>query len=130
MNRAARAIWVAKVDMEALISAMLRWGILLSVGLTMAGLLCRGRATPEAGVSAPLQGENLFHLILADWHRAGSPGQWPVVLMHGGIAVLFLAPYGRVVISTLYFACVERSGRHAVLTGLVLLLVTYMLFFG
>ena len=128
--RVARAVWIAKFDMEALVSALLRYGTLLSIGFTGVGLLCRIGGAPQAAVDAHLQGNNLLQFMLADLHRVGSQEPAAVGLTHVGIAALLLTPYVRVLASTCYFAFVERSGRHAVLTGLVLATLTYILFLG
>ena len=128
MVRIRRAQWIASFDMEDLVSAILRDGMLVSMGLVISGLMlqrfCHGR------IEEQLQGTNVLQLILADLHQIGLAARWPSILVHVGIAGFMVTPYVRVFASMLYFAKVQRSWKHALMTGLVLATLTYVLFLG
>ena len=125
----ARAQWVATFDMEDLISAILRHGTRLSIGLILAGVVLRWIRHEHAAMTA-LQGANAFHFLAADLHRLGSPAFLPELLIRWGIGVLLFTPYARVAASILYFACVHRSWKHTLLGALALAPLTYILFLG
>lgn len=130
MNRVARAKWIASFDMEDLVSSILKTSLLVSIGCVMAGLVFQ-RMSPGGAVGEDrLQGTNVLHFVLADRYRLTSPPLWPGLLIHLGIAVLMVSPYLRVVSSLFYFACVERSWKHALLTSIVAATLTYILLFG
>ena len=129
MNRVTRLTWIASVDMEHLVGAILGSGTVLSFGLVIAGLMLRAAIGGPVGIEEPLYGTNVLQFILADLHRL-SPQLWPVVLTHLGVAVLLVSPYVRVLVSLLSFAFLERSWSHTLLTGSVLTLLTYILFLG
>ena len=131
ITRAARKQWVARFDMEALVSAILRQGMVLSLGLISVGVAWRYASDRTVGFEAPLRGTNVLQFLLADIHRvAASPRFWPSAVAHVGVAGLLLIPYLRVLASMLYFVFVERSRAHALLTGLVLVTLTYILLIG
>ncbi len=127
IKRAARKQWIARFDMEALVSAILRQGMVLSLGLISAGVALRYASDRTVGFEDHLRGTNVLQFLLADIHQVASPRFWPSAVAHVGIAVLLLIPYLRVLASMLYFVFVERSRVHALLTGLVLLTLTYIL---
>lgn len=127
MRPVDRARWLARFDMEHLVSAILRNGMLVSMGLVLAGLLVRWLTR---GVEAPppiLQAESLPTLVWRDVARARESGTWPSLLMHLGVAALLLTPYLRVAASFVYFVRVERSWKHALFAGIVLALLTITL---
>ena len=128
MMRIRRAQWIASFDMEDLVSSILRDGMLVSMSLVISGLmvqrLCHGQ------IEEQLQGTNALQLVLADLRRIGPAARWPSILVHVGIAGFMVTPYVRVFASMLYFAKVQRSWKHALMTGLVLATLTYVLFLG
>lgn len=127
----ARLKWIASFDMEDLVGWILQRGTWFSIGLLLASaILRRSSAYWHAGADPPLQGTNVLHLLLADLRGMATPRFWPSGLAHLGIALLMLTPYVRVLASVFYFAWVERSGRHALLTGSVALMLTYIVFLG
>ena len=124
----ARARWIATFDMEDLISAILRNGMRLSIGLILAGVVLRWiRHQPAADT---IQGANACHFLATHLHRMGSPAFLPELLIRWGIGVLLFTPYVRVAASILYFACVHRSWKHTLLGALALAPLTYILFLG
>lgn len=127
MRPVDRARWLARFDMEHLVSAILRNGMLISMGLVLAGLVLQWWRR-ETGILAPvLQAESLPALILRNLPRIREVGAWPSVCIHLGISVLLLTPYLRVLASLIYFVQVERSWKHALFTGIVLALLTITL---
>ena len=130
MTPIARATWIARFDMEDLISVILRSGMLIGMGLVMAGLTLQVIGAGRGGLEARLQGTNVLQFMLADLPRVGSPLLWPALLAHLGVAVVLLTPYARIVASLYYFAYVERRWTHALLTSLTLIALTYILFLG
>ena len=128
MKKVARVRWISNFDMENLISSILQNGIALSIGLILAGLLFRWAEGSQASFQEFIQSVSIPTLLLADFHRLGSPGTWPSVLMHLGVIVLLVTPYVRVAASMIYFAAVERNWKQALLTGFVLIVLTITLF--
>ena len=127
----ARLKWIASFDMEDLVGWILQRGTWFSIGLLLASaILRRSSAYWHAGADPPLQGTNVLHLLLADLRGMATPRFWTSGLAHLGVVVLMLIPYLRVLASVFYFACVERSGRHVLLTGVVAAVLTYIVFLG
>ncbi|MBI3321909.1 MAG: DUF1634 domain-containing protein [Candidatus Omnitrophica bacterium] len=130
MRRSARVKWIADFDLEALMSAILRSGTLLSIGLVLVGIALRSAQEGFRGFAEPLRGTNVFQFLRADLRLLHAPERWPVALAHLGVAALMLTPYVRVLATMLYVTCVQRSGKHAILASLVLLTLTYIVFLG
>lgn len=130
MKDVAWVKWVSKFDMEDLVGSILRRGTVLSVVLVLAGLALRRVGLGGAGFEDRLQGTNVLQFLLADAQHIASLARWPAVLVHGGLAALFLTPYARVLASLFYFASLERSWRQTLLTACTLLPLTYILFLG
>ena len=127
--RARRAQWLARFDMEALVSAMLLYGTVLSLGLICAGVVVQW-IHPGVETFEILQGSNVFHFLLAHVSNWSLPEKRPSQLIHLGVAVLLFVPYVRVLVSVFYFACIERTRTPAILSSLVLIVLTYVLFLG
>ena len=116
--------------MEDLIAALLRWGMLLSFGLVLTGLVLRMAFTHRLGLEKSLQGANVLHLLLRDVSRAGSHRACPSWLIRLGVSALLLTPFVRVAASCYYFAVIGRNWTHALLTMLTLLTLGYILLLG
>ncbi len=116
------------VDMEVLVGYILLGGVLLSIGLVVAGLVWHWAATGRLGLEYSIVGMNLFQFVAADIRRVTHGAVGPGLLVNLGIAALMLTPYTRVLASMLYFALVARNGKYAVFTGFVLTVLTYSLF--
>lgn len=130
MQHVARLKRIADLDMEPLISAILLRGMLLSMGLMIAGLAWQWATAGQLGVNSVLQGINVFHFLLGDVRHLFVAGLRPEVLVDFGVATLLLIPYVRVLASVVYFGWVERQWLYTLLTSGVFLILTYMLFFG
>lgn len=130
MKSVTRARWIASIDMEQLVSSILRNGTLLSMGLILTGLVLRWSRGRELYADRHLQGTNVLQFVLNDIHRVDSPKPCASMLIRLGVAVVFLTPYLRVLASMLYFAAIERRWTHTLLAGIVFTLLTYVLFFG
>lgn len=126
MRPVDRAQWLARFDMEPLVGAILRNGMTVSVGAILLGLGLQwtGHGSPPAPW---LQARSLPALLWWDLQGLGTPGLWPTRLVHLGVAALLLTPYLWVVASFVYFVWVERSWKHAVFTGAVLIVLTITL---
>lgn len=130
MKSLAWATWIARVDMESLVSAMLRRGTLVSLGCIVLGWGGAWLGYGSLAAAHPLQGNNVWHLLQTSLPQAASPGAWPSVALRLGLAGLLITPYLRVVASLIYFVWVESNRRYALLYGLVVGILTYVLWFG
>ena len=130
MKRLERIKLVSTFDHEPFIGSILRYGTLASAALIMTGLTWRWIGTGRLGFEDALEGTNVLGFLLADLRHLASMGWRPPLLLHLGIAVLFLVPYARTLASLWYFAYVERNARFALLTGCICAVMTYILLLG
>ncbi len=130
MRDVAKAKWVAQFDMEAFVSAILRYGTLLSMSLVVMSLILRFGERGQRSPDKALQGTNVLHFMLEEFSSMRSPSTVAFGLAHLGVATMLLTPYVCVLASVLYFAIVDRSRTYAMMTGLVLVMLTYVLFLG
>ncbi|MBI3324788.1 MAG: DUF1634 domain-containing protein [Candidatus Omnitrophica bacterium] len=130
MRSVTQARWIASIDMEPLISSILRYGTLLSMGLITTGLVLRWSRGHQFGADDHLQGTNVLQFLLAHGHWVGSPRLCSSMCIRLGVAAVLVTPYLRVLASMFYFSVVERRRTHTLLTGIVAALLTYILFFG
>lgn len=124
MKDVARLKWIAGFDMESLISSVLRNGTALSMILILAGLAIQEIGKTKGGFGPNLHARSIPQLILVDLNQTGLPEFWPRLLLYLGVSALLLTPYIRVVASMIYFAYVDRSWKHAIFTGVVLVILT------
>ncbi len=117
-----------RFDMEVLVGYILLGGVLLSMGLVVAGVVWRWVVTGHLGLDYSISGMNLFEFMLTDIRQAVGDTMRPRLLVNLGIAVLMLTPYVRVLASMLYFAFVERNSKYTLFTGFVFSVLTYSLF--
>ena len=128
MKHPTRALWLARFDIEPLLSATLRNGMVISLSLIAASLAVLWFGKNPGDFGPPLHAQSIPALILADLSLTSSPAFWPMLLVHLGVAVLLLTPYARLVITLLYFMFVEPSWKRALFTGSVLVILTLILF--
>jgi uncharacterized membrane protein len=117
-----------RFDMEILVGSILRYGLLLSVALLVAGLAWHWIATRQLGTEYLVAGVNLFQFLLADVRQAISGAVRPRLLVSLGLAVLMMTPYTRVMASLAYFAFVEHNWKYTLFTAFVFVVLTYSLF--
>ena len=130
MKSVAWATWVARFDMESLVSAILRWGTLASGGLILLGLIAARCSHAASANTLLLQGANLTQVLSASVSQAVSTGAWPALAIHLGLVALLATSYLRVLACAGYFIFIERSWRHALLSGAAAAVLTYVLWIG
>lgn len=114
--------------MDLLLGYLLLGGVLLSMALIVAGLIWRFLRVEHFTLDHQLSGMNLFQ-FLAEEIRIGLSGQLrPRTLVDGGIAVLMLTPYIRVLASMFYFMVGLKNWKYTVFTAVVLGVLTFSLF--
>ncbi len=127
MKDVNRARWLASFDAEPFLSAILRNGTLMSMGLVVAGLVVRWAGKFQTDLGPNLRAKSIPQLILADIHSIGSLDIWPRLLVHLGVSVLLLTPYARVIASMVYFTWVESDRKHALLAAFILAVLSILL---
>ena len=125
-----RAKWVSTFDREPFISAILRNLTMLSAICILSALAWRWAATGRLGFDDTLEGTNVLGFLLADLRHGLSAAWAPHLLLHAGVAALFMIPYVRALASLWYFAYVERNARYALFSGCVVAVLTYILLLG
>jgi uncharacterized membrane protein len=118
----------ADATMESLIGLLLMGGVLLSMVLTVSGLIWHWLNTRELGLDYLLADTNLFHFLVQDLRQLFSDEIRPRLLVNLGIAALLLTPYFRVFASMVFFAFVERNWKYTLFTALVFSVLSYSLF--
>lgn len=118
----------ASLGMELVVSYILLGGVLLSTVLIIGGLAWHWAATGHLRLDYSIGGMNFFQFFLVNIQQLVFGAPDPRSLVSMGISVLMLTPYVRVLASMLYFAFVERNGKYAIFTNLVLGVLTYSLF--
>jgi uncharacterized membrane protein len=116
-----------RVDMETLVGDILLGGVMLSMLLTVTGMVWHWVTTGHLQVEYSLVGVNLIQFMLTDVQGLTSGSIRPQLLISAGIAVLMLTPYVRVLASMAYFALAGRNWKYTLFTGLVLSILTYTL---
>lgn len=114
--------------MDLLLGYLLLGGVLLSMALIVAGLIWRFLRVGHFTLDHQLSGMNLFQFLVEEVRIALSGQLRPRTLVDGGIAVLMLTPYIRVLASMFYFMVGLRDWKYTVFTGIVLAVLTFSLF--
>ena len=130
MHRFKHAKWVSTFDHEPFIAAILRRLTIFSAACLIGGLAWRWLTKGRFGFHGSIEGTNVASFLLSDIHRGFSGACIPRLLLHLGLATLFMIPYVRLLGSLWYFAWVERNARYALYTGCVVATLTYILFLG
>ena len=126
MKLIKRTIWIGTFDRESFLAAILKTGLVVGLGLLIAGSLWQRQSTGHVQFERSLQGGNILQLLI-DACRPTSALRWPQRFLHVGISVLILTPYARTLMSAWYFGYVERDYRYAIYSGGASLLLTYIL---
>lgn len=114
--------------MDTVLGYVLLGGVVLSMVLIVAGLVWRFLRLGRFSLDHSLSGMNLFE-FLAEEIRAAASGQLsPGTLVDGGIVILMLTPYVRVLASVFYFMVGLKNWKYTVFTGIVLGVLTFSLF--
>lgn len=127
MRSAAQARWIAGFDIEPLMSAILRNGILLSMGLVMGSLALQWAQTGQLDFGYMLQADSVPVMIQKDFQHIGTPNSWSRLLLDAGVAVLMLTTYVRIIVSLAYFAFIDRNRSNVLFTAIVLVILTIVL---
>ncbi len=114
--------------MDLLVGYLLSGGVALSITLIAVGLLWHLVRTGHFTLDYTLTGENLFEFVAREIRIAAEGRLGPRALVNGGIAVLMLTPYLRVMASMLYFMIGLKNWKYSLFTGIVLIILTYSLF--
>ncbi|MHB8653152.1 MAG: DUF1634 domain-containing protein [Terriglobia bacterium] len=115
-------------EMDTLVGYILQDGVLLSLGLIIAGLIWRWFRTGTLTVDYQITGMNLFEFVTAEVRLAVHGAVEPRLLINLGIAVLMFTPFIRVAASVVYFFAVLKNWKYTIFTSIVLIVLTYSLF--
>ena len=127
MRSAARARWIAGFDIEPLMSAILRNGMLLSMGLIVGGLVVQWKETGHLDFGYMLQATSVPVMLQNDLQRTAASDFRPRLLMDLGVSVLMLISYVRVLTSMVYRAFVDRDRANFFFTIVVFIILTIVL---
>jgi len=119
---------IQQEKMDLLLGYLLLSGVGLSMSLIIVGLIWRFFRIGHFSLDHQLAGMNLFEFLLTEIRMATSGDVSPRTLIDGGIAVLMLTPYLRVLASMLYFMLGLKNWKYTLFTGIVLAVLTFSLF--
>jgi uncharacterized membrane protein len=108
----------SKFEMETLVGYLLMIGVLLSMLLTVAGLVWHWLSANNLQLNYTLSGINLLKLTGEQFYLLFAGAIGPKILINIGIIVLLLTP----------FAAVERNLKYTIFTAFVFAVLTYSLF--
>lgn len=114
--------------MDVLVGYLLLIGVALSTALIIAGLIWRFVRTGHFSFDQELAGMNLFEFVVSEIRIVLADRLRPRTLIDGGIAVLMLTPYLRVLASMLYFMFAAKNWKYSLFTAIVLGVLTFSLF--
>ncbi len=114
--------------MDTILGYMLLGGVSLSMVLIVAGLYWHYMNTGQLWLDHQLSGMNLFQFVMLEIELVLRGQVRPRTLVDGGIALLLLTPYLRVVVSMVYFIAVLKNIKYFFFTAAVLAVLTYSLF--
>jgi uncharacterized membrane protein len=102
--------------------------LLLSVAQILVGLMWEWTGQGTLNVDHPaISAVNVRGLL--ETIVTGSPGGLsPPVLLSAGIAVLLMTPYVQVLAALLFFTFRDRNYRFSAITGIVAVMLTWVLF--
>ena len=127
MKNVQRVKWLSQLDMEPLLGAVLRVGMLLSVSL-MAAAWVVARTVPSENISYEIHAISVLQLLQVDLNRMGSPDFWYRFLVDLGFSILMITPYARLMLTGLYLIFVKKHWRYAAYTSISLLLLGIVMF--
>ncbi len=115
-------------NMDTLVGYILLVGVLISVGLIIAGTLWSWVITRHLTIQYSISGENYFGFVLSSLHQLFAGALQPRLLISLGIVTLMFTPYLRVAASVVYFAIVAHNLKYTLFTLFVFAVLTYSLF--
>ncbi len=115
-------------NMDTLVGYILLVGVLISVGLIIAGTLWSWIITRHLTIQYSISGENYFGFLLSSFHQLLAGALQPRLLISLGIVTLMFTPYLRVAASVVYFAFVAHNLKYTLFTLFVFAVLTYSLF--
>jgi len=115
-------------EMDMLVGYILLDGVLLSLGLIIAGLVWRVFRTGSLAEDYQIVGMNLFQFVIEEIRLAAHGAVRPRLLVNLGIVVLMITPFIRVAASVVYFIVALKNWKYALFTAIVLTVLTYSLF--
>ena len=127
MRNTARARWIAGFDIEPLMSAILRNGLLLSMGLIVAGLVVQSRAMGRLDFGYMLQAGSVPEMLQNDLQRVSASDFRSRLLLDMGVSALMITSYLRVLASMVYFAFVDCNRTNLLFTAIVFIILTIVL---
>lgn len=119
---------VQQEKMDLLLGYLLLVGVAISIGLIVIGLVWRFFRVGHFSINHQLAGMNLFEFLAGEIRVAASGRLRPRTLVDGGIGVLMLTPFVRVLASMFYFIIALKNWKYTVFTGIVLGVLTFSLF--
>jgi len=115
--------------LETVISWLLIIGVIISLGLEIAGIAVYYHTYRHLALSQDpsvfIQSKNFFTFIY-DQLRSGQAAGGAARLMIAGIVILILTPYVRVIVSAVFFAR-EKNFKYVVITLFVIIVLTITL---
>ncbi len=115
-------------SMETLVGLILQIGVLVSVGLIIAGSLWNLALTRHLTADFTISGENYFGFLMSSFRQLFAGAIAPRLLISLGIVTLMFTPYLRVAASVVYFAVVDRNLKYTLFTLFVFGVLSYSLF--
>ncbi len=114
--------------MDTLVGYILLVGVLISVGLIIAGTVWNWAITRHLTIQYAISGENYFGFVLSSLRQLFAGALQPRLLISLGIVTLMFTPYLRVAASVVYFAVVSHNLKYTLFTLFVFAVLTYSLF--
>lgn len=115
-------------NMDVLVGYILLIGVLVSVGLIVAGTAWNWVISHSLTSLFTISGKNYFGFLMSSLRQLFTGTVDPKLLISLGIATLMFTPYLRVAASVIYFAFVARNGKYTIFTLIVFSILTYSLF--
>lgn len=115
-------------QMDIIVGYLLLIGVMISLGLLLAGMIWKFASTGRWTIDYQISGMNLFEFVSNEVAIVIGGQLRPRVLVSGGIVVLMLTPYFRVLASMIYFIFVLKNWKYSLFTGIVLAVLTFSLF--
>ncbi len=127
MKNPSRVTWLARFDVEPLLSAILMKGMWLSLALLMVSLVSHRTGGEWRETDNCIFAKSLPSLLFVDLHHLGSLESWSRLCLDVAVSVLMLTPYLRVLVTMWYFQWVEPNRSQVLFATFVLAILTVAL---